>query len=76
MKKSSDEMYEKFTKKICKFMDSLPEEDKAWIGISLCRDVIISTCDSHMAELGFIEMLKDDCKDFFEFMREEDKKAS
>jgi hypothetical protein len=54
----------------------LPDDDKSWVAISLCRDIILYVADSHVEELGLVELLKDDLKDFFTYCREEEKKET
>jgi len=76
MAKTTDEKYDLFSDKLNDFFESLPDDDKTWVAVSLCREIILNITDTHMEELGFVEVLKDDLKEFFHFCREEEKKEA
>jgi hypothetical protein len=73
-KDSLEKQFDVFSEEVIDFFDKCPEEEAAWMAVSLCRDIINSVSNNHVEELGFVELLKDDLKSFFEFCKKQEKK--
>ncbi len=72
--KTFEKLQDKFLDKLTSHLEKLPEDERRVSVIEICRTAIIHVSDSHVEELGFTELLKEDLKDFFKFCMEEDKK--
>ena len=72
--KNVSKKLDSFIEGMDKFVEECPDEDKTWVALSICRSAILVVASNHIEELGLVELLKDDLKDFFEYCQKEEKK--
>ena len=71
-----DKRFDEFLDSVDKFMEECPDEEVSYVAVTTCREIINNASRNHIEELGFVELIKDDLKKFFEFCYEEDKKEA
>ena len=65
---------DEFDDKLDKFLESLSDEDKGWVGQSFMTTILMNVTGSHYEAMGFIELFKINYHKEFEEMCEEERK--
>lgn len=66
---------EKVVDDVVDFINTLPEEERLHAAFWICSEIAVEMSATHMEAVGFADLLKDDIKDCWKFVNEEEKKS-